>query len=114
MLEQASKQSSNPRKLFDDAIEVALRRRNSRSVLSSDKIAAAELQHLLSSLCGGIENEPYHLELASAVVRLCNWEDQQATVALIRDVRDFLCRLCSFRTLQKRIQVRLIVKHFIY
>jgi hypothetical protein len=121
-LEKASRRSSNPRKLFDDSVETVLKLRNSRSILSLERIAPGELQQVLALCIDGRagsntstgsgseegEGEGNHLplvELSTAIFRLCNWDDPQVSSASVADVRDFLCRLCSFRTLQKRIQV---------
>lgn len=44
------------------------------------------------------------VELAQAAVRLIGWKDS-AEEASVLELRNFLCSLCSFRSLQKRIQV---------
>lgn len=44
------------------------------------------------------------VELAEAAVRLIAWKDSAEEVSVL-ELRNFLCSLCSFRSLQKRIQV---------
>jgi len=43
-------------------------------------------------------------ELAQAVVRFVAWRDDGDVIA-VHELRSFVCSLCSFRSLQKRIQV---------
>lgn len=45
-------------------------------------------------------------ELAQAVVRFSAWRDDGDEIA-VHELRSFVCSLCSFRSLQKRIQVSL-------
>ena len=43
-------------------------------------------------------------DIALAVIRFCVW-DENVTKINADQLRDFLCVLCPYRTLQKRIQV---------
>jgi hypothetical protein len=49
-------------------------------------------------------NKTLCAELAQAVVRYSAWRDDEEHIA-VHELRSFLCSLCSFRSLQKRIQV---------
>lgn len=49
-------------------------------------------------------NKTLCTELAQAVVRYSAWRDDEEHIA-VHELRSFLCSLCSFRSLQKRIQV---------
>ena len=46
-------------------------------------------------------------EVAMAVVRFCSWDEQSVGVEADA-LRDFLCVLCPYRALQKRLQVRTV------
>lgn len=41
-----------------------------------------------------------------AVIRFCSWSDAAQEIS-VEQLREYLCNLCSFRQLQKRLQVRI-------
>jgi hypothetical protein len=43
-------------------------------------------------------------ELVDALVKMCAWSEE-ASVATVGELRDLLCTLCSYRNLQKRLQI---------
>jgi hypothetical protein len=45
-------------------------------------------------------------ELAQAAVRFVAWNDSEDCVS-VAELRSLVCSLCSFRVLQKRLQVRI-------
>lgn len=58
-----------------------------------------------STLGGSLSSLSVKEDVAVAVIRFCTWDEEAGSVDA--DVlRDFLCVLCPYRTLQKRLQVR--------
>jgi hypothetical protein len=63
---------------------------------------------LSPSFSSNSSNTALCAELAEALVKFHSWSD--AAIALsVRDLRNAVCSLCSFRNLQKRLQVTIVV-----
>lgn len=118
VLQQATKKGGmNPRRLLEDVIGVVLATAGNPGNLKStvggtltvtddlqlDKLTLAQLVHQFSTT----EDNDATLELVENLMKLCKWSDRinaQSTVTVL-ELKDLLCTLCSYRNIQKRIEV---------
>ena len=132
MGEQATRQASHPRKLLDDIIQASGTTTASRNPQDAaleqwyeeERVETGAVAQVLlriytygssggsgsgrgSGGAGGASSRGQVMaaEVAEALVKYCSWSDYASSLP-VSDLYNQLCSLSSFRSLQKRLQVR--------
>jgi hypothetical protein len=126
VLSQATRKAGHPRKLFDDIVAAAavtmVTRPSAKKPNAAqdqwyeeERLNSASVAQVIARIYGtsahfvhlGVDND-LCVELAQAIVRFNAWSDVEDYIT-VAELRTTVCCLCSFRSLQKRLQVRLLI-----